>query len=201
MSDFGDFSRYSRIIPEEHLPALRSSLKRIPDFSWLLAAPHPTERRLQGDILKECPTVVIDDLGEPRATKFPVMILNNSCDLPDDRMDFVTIAPVVDFGKYLEFEKSRRSPNSLDGFAKAIRQNDKTELFYLPKFAGFQNGALVLLHLVCSVSAKVYRSLLSSGKREASFTQIGFYFLLIKLTTHLARAESAEVERASGYPG
>ncbi len=195
MSEFGDFSRYSRIIPEEHQPALKSSLKRIPDFSWLLSDPHPTEHRLQGDILRECPTVVIDDAGAPRAKGFAVMILNNSCDLPDDRVDFVTAAPIVDFGKFLEFEKHRRSKSSLEGFAKAIRQNEKTELFYLPKFAGFENGALVLLHLVCSVSAKLYRDLLAAGKREASFTQIGFYFLLIKLTTHLARAESTDVQR------
>ena len=126
------------------------------------------------------------------------MILNNSCDLPDDRVDFVTAAPIVDFGKFLEFEKRRRSKSSLDGFAKAIRQNEKTELFYLPKFGGFEHGALVLLHLVCSVSAKVYRGLLAAGKREASFTQIGFYFLLIKLTTHLARAESTDVQRTGG---
>lgn len=198
MSEFGDFSRYSRIIPEEHQPALRSSLKRIPDFSWLLAQPHPTEHRLQGDILRDFPTVVIDDSGSPKAKKFPVMILNNSCDLPDDRMDFVTAAPIVDFGKFLEFEKRRRSQSSLEGFAKAIRQNEKSELFYLPKFAGFEHGALVLLHLVCSVSAKMYRNLLSAGKREASFTQIGFYFMLIKLTTHLARAESTDVQRTGG---
>ena len=196
MSDFGDFSRYSRIIPEEHQSALRSSLKRIPDFSWLLAGPHPSESRLQGDILADCPTVVIDDSGSPKSTEFPVMILNNSCDLPDDRINFVTAAPIVDFGKFLEIEKKRRSASSLEGFAKAIRQNEKTELLYLPKFGRFEHGALVLLHLVCSVSAKLYRNLLSAQKRQASFTQIGFYFLLIKLTTHLARAESSDVQRS-----
>lgn len=195
MGEIGDFSRYSRIIPEEHQPALQSSLKRIPDFSWLLANPHPSEERLQGDILRDCPTALIDDTGAPRANAFAVMILNNSCDLPDDRVDFVTAAPIVDFGKFLEFEKGRRSTASLEGFAKAIRQNEKTELLYLPEFGGFEHGAIVLLHLVCSVSAKLYRSLLSAGKREASFTQIGFYFLLIKLTTHFARAESTDVQR------
>lgn len=198
MSEFGDFSRHSRVIPEEHQPALRSSLKRIPDYSWMLVEPDSTESRLQGDILTDCPTVVIDDLGAPRAKQFPVMILNNSCDLPDGRIDFVTAAPIVDFGKFLEFEKRRRSQSSLEGFAKAIRQNDKTELFYLPKFAGFEHGALVLLHLACSVSAKVYGNLLSAGRRQASFTQIGFYFMLIKLTTHLARAESTDVKRSGG---
>ena len=195
MSYLDDFSRYSRVIPEEHQPALRSSLKKIPDFSWLLAPPHPTEDRLQGDLVRDFPTVFLDDLSAPRFRKFTVMILNNTCDLPNDRLDFVTAAPVVDFQHYLDFEKNRRSQESLDGYAKSIRSNDKTELFYLPAFTGFENGALVLLHLVCSVSAKVYRKALRAGQRVSSFSQIGFYFLLIKLTTHLARAETTEVTR------
>jgi hypothetical protein len=40
MTDLDDFSRYARIIPEEHQPALRKCLKKIPDFSWLLSEPH-----------------------------------------------------------------------------------------------------------------------------------------------------------------
>jgi hypothetical protein len=195
MSELDDFSRYARIIPEEHQPALRGNLKKIPDFSWLLGKPHHTEERLQGDLLKGFPTVFLDNNGAPRSEKFTVMILNNSCDLPEGRIDFITAAPIVDFQEYLEFEKPKRSPQSLESYARSIRNNDKTELFYLPKFAGFEQGALVLLHLVCSVSANVYREALRRGQRVASFTQTGFYFLLIKLTTHLARAESAEVIR------
>ena len=126
------------------------------------------------------------------------MILNNSCDLPEGRVDFVTVAPVVDFNKYLEFERTKRGATaSLQGYAEAIRKNDKTELFYLPAFNDFPYGAIVLLHLVCSVSSQVYQDALNHGSRMASFTQPGFYFLLIKLTTHLARAESREVERTN----
>ena len=45
------------------------------------------------------------------------------------------------------------------------------------------------------VSTQLYHEALNQGKRLASFTQTGFYFLLIKLTTHLARAESHDVAR------
>jgi hypothetical protein len=125
------------------------------------------------------------------------MVLNNTCDLPDGRVDFVTVAPIIDFGQFLEFEKHRRSMASLEGLAEAIRHNNKTELFYLPRFENFEHGGLVLLHLACPVSANIYRGLLHEKKRAASFSQIGFYFFLIKLTTHLARVESADVERAN----
>src|ERR1041385_4964193 len=109
MAELDDFSRYTRIIPKEHIPALSRDLKKIPDFSWLLGQPHREIERLQGDLLKEFPTVVLDDDAKPRCRDFTVMILNNTCDLPDGRLDFVTAAPIVDFNKYLEFERTRRS--------------------------------------------------------------------------------------------
>jgi hypothetical protein len=209
MSPLKDFSRYGTIIPEEHLPALERNLKRVPDFSWLVDLPHPTFERLQGDVLRDFPTVFLDEKGVPRSRPFTVMILNNTCDLPDDRLDFVTAAPIVDFNEYLEFERKRRFhgkdaveesdkkriEDSLQEFGRVLRNNDKTEILYLPPFPDFTHGGLVLLHLVCSVSANLYRDALRRSQRLVSFTQTGFYYLLIKLTTHLARAETKEVIR------
>jgi len=209
MSPLDDFSRYTTIIPEEHLPALTRNLKRIPDFSWLIGLPHVEIDRLQGDVLANFPTVFLDEAAVPRSRQFTVMILNNTCDLPDGRLDFVTAAPIVDFNKYLEFERERRLrdktnledsekrriEDSLQEFGRVLRNNDKTEILYLPPFLDFTHGALVLLHLVCSVSAKLYHDALRQSRRVASFTQTGFYFLLIKLTTHLARADTKEVVR------
>lgn len=209
MSSLDDFSRYARIIPEEHLPALARNLKRIPDFSWLISRPHAEIERLQGDLLVDFPTVFLDEAGAPRSRQFTVMILNNTCDLPDDRLDSVTAAPVVDFNNYLTFERERRFrdktnvgdlerqriEDSLQEFGRILRNNDKTEILYLPPFSEFTHGALVLLYLVCSVSARLYHDALGQSRRVASFTQTGFYFLLIKLTTHLARAETTEVGR------
>lgn len=209
MSCLEDFSHYARIIPTEHLDALQQDLRKVPDFSWLLDRPHSSIERLQGDMIKNFPVVFLDETASPSCQKFTAMILNNTCDLPDDRLDFVTAAPVVDFKKYLEFEREKRIrekgrphkerkrqvEESLQGYADAIRRNNKTELLYLPRFGDFPDGALVLLHLVASVSSRIYHEALRNGCRVASFTQTGFYFLLIKLTTHLSRAESAEVVR------
>ena len=212
MSPVEDFSRFATIIPEEHLPALANNLRRIPDFSWLLDLPHAEIERLQGDVLPNFPTVFLDEGGEPRSREFTVLVLNNTCDLPDDRLDFITTAPIVDFNKYLEFERERqyrdkngladwekrRIEDRLQEYGRVLRNNDKTEILYLPPFSDFTHGALVLLHLVCSVSAKLYYDALRQGRRVASFTQTGFYFLLIKLTTHFARAKASEVARANG---
>lgn len=209
MVELDDFSRYARIIPKEHIPALSRDLKKIPDFSWLLSRPHQEIERLQGDLLRDFPTVVLDDDGNPRCRNFSVLILNNTCDLPQGRLDFVTAAPVVDFNKYLEFERNRRLKgvtadadkkrveDSIQELARVLRSNNKTEILFLPRFGEFEHGALVLLYLVCSVSANIYHEALRAGRRLASFTQTGFYFLLIKLTTHIARTETTQVFRKS----
>jgi hypothetical protein len=102
-----------------------------------LDKPHPELERLQGDLVDDFPTVIIAPDGRPSSRNFPVMILNNSCDLPNGRLSFVTAVPIVDFGKYLETERSRRGPESLAGYAEAIRKNNRTELPYLPPFGGF----------------------------------------------------------------
>jgi hypothetical protein len=212
MSPIDDFWRFSRIIPEEQLPALVNNLKKIPDFSWIIDTPHPDIDRLQGDVLSKFPTVVLDEQGEARSQEFTVLVLNNTCDLPDDRLDFITAAPIFDFNTYLEFERERRLrgkdtlndsekrriEDSLQEYGRVLRNNDKTEILYLPPFSEFTHGALVFLHLVCSVSARLYHDALRQGRRVASFTQTGFYFLLMKLTTHFARAETPEVTRRPG---
>ncbi len=195
MNPLDDLSRYGNVIPHEHLPALGRDLKRIPDFSWVLSSPHPSEKYLQGDILSDFPTVFLDPTGAPRQRRFTVMVLNNTCDLLEGRMDFITAAPIVDFNSFILSEKKRRTPVSVESFAHAIRKNDKTELLYLPPFDTFPQGGLVFLHLMCSISSKLYQDALRNGNRIASFSQTGFYFLLMKLTIHLTRMESNEVLR------
>lgn len=196
MSVLLDFSRYANIIPEIQQEPLSRSLRKIPDFSWLLADPHPTEPRLQGDLLKDFPTVILDEQCSARTADFTVMILNNTCDLPDDRLDAITAVPIVDFEQFLRAESGERSEASLQNYASSIRKNEITELFYLPPFLGFPSGGLALLHLACSVSNALYHRALQEGRRVASFTQVGFYFLLIKLTNHIARPETNEVVRS-----
>jgi hypothetical protein len=192
-----DFSRYSRIIPEEHHAGLERGLRSVPDFGWLLSAPHQSQDRLQGDLLADFPTVFLDNKEQARTHRFTVLVLNNTCDLPDRRLDFVTVAPVLNFEHYVHFEKRRRPLVSVEGYASDLRRNRISELFYLPPFDGFSGGGVALLHLACSVSSEVYQTAVASRKRVASFTQVGFYYFLMKVTTHLTRPESDEVVRTA----
>lgn len=206
----GDFAKYGDLIPVEHIPHLTRDFKKVPDFSWLLGAPHSSLDRLQGDILRSLPTVFLDDSGQPRARNFPALVLNNSCDLPDDRLESIAIAPVLDFHQYADFhvkakiseagdnpKKIQQAENAAANYLEDVRKNKISEILYLPAYGDFSNGAIVLLERICSIPMALYRRSLASNGRMASFTQSGFYYFLMKLVFHLARAESQEVERQS----
>jgi hypothetical protein len=123
------------------------------------------------------------------------MIVNNSCDLVPGRAGFVTVAPVFDLGKYLQAESRRRSQESLANYQREIRHNQISELFYFPGIRGFEVGAIVRLGMLCSVAASHLDDSVNTDSRVTSFTQTGFYVLLMKLTHHLTRSETSEVRR------
>ena len=48
MMDLEQAARQSGVIPTEKVASLLASLKRVPDYSWVLLPPHSSEERLQG---------------------------------------------------------------------------------------------------------------------------------------------------------
>jgi hypothetical protein len=187
--------RRSSVIPKEKQESLISDLRRIPDFSWLVGAPNPHVEKLQGDFLASFPVCYINSKLEPAVARKSVMIINNTCDLPDGRGSFVSVAPVIDFKKYIESQAGKRTTESLRNHEADLRKNQISELFFIPQITGFADGAIVMLNKICSVPASFLNEAVSNGARIGSFTQNGFYVLLIKLTHHLTRRESEDVSR------
>jgi hypothetical protein len=188
-------AQQSGVIPPEKVAALITCLKKVPGFSWLLTEPHPTQSRLQGDVFGEVPVAVVDSDGQPRCKPCTVLILNNTCDLQPNRAKFVTVAPVFDFGDFLEYEIRKHGEARAGNYLKDVMANKVFEILWLPPFGAFSRGALVFLDQVGAVASPLYESAVATNRRMASFSQNGFYFLLIKVTKHLARPESDEVIR------
>ena len=193
--NFDDAVRTSPVIRDEHRDALLEHLKRIPEFSWLVGLPNRHIDRLQGDFIGEFPIVFLRPDGSALSKRRPVMVINNTCDLPDGQSSFVSVAPVLDLEKYLLTQSGKREHNSLANYERDIRKNKVTNLFYIPHLPGFHKGAIVRLDMICSVSSELLAQAVSHGNRLASFTQSGFYLLLMKLNYHFVRSESAEVSR------
>ena len=107
----------------------------------------------------------------------------------------MTVAPVLDFGAFSEHVVHKRGQERASNYLKDVMSNKVYEMLWLPAFNSFSKGAVVFLDKMGAVSSSVYESALAGNRRLASFSQTGFYFLLIKLTKHLARPESEEVLR------
>jgi len=193
--NFQEAVHSSSVIREEHKHSLSERLRSIPEFSWLVGLPNEFTDRLQGDFFREFPIVYLKPTGEVVNGRKPVMILNNTCDLPAGRSTMVSVASVFDLERYMQAQSGRRNPQSLADYERDIRHNRISELLFIPNLPGFSTGAIVRLDMVCSVAATFLAVAVEKGGRLASFTQNGFYLLLMKLTYHLTRIESVEVSR------
>ena len=187
--------RRSSVIPKDRQESLISDLRKIPDFSWLVGAPNRYIEKLQGDFISSFPVCYIDPKQEPVLSRRSVMIVNNTCDLPEGQGNFVSVAPVFDFNKYIESQTGKKSAEALKNHEADLRKNQISHLFFIPHISGFADGALVRLDMICTVPISFLNEAVSSGLRIGSFTQNGFYVLLMKLTQHLTRRESEEVSR------
>lgn len=193
--NFEQAVRDSSVIRQEHKDPLLEHLRRIPEFSWLLGLPNPHNDRLQGDFFRDFPVVFLKPDGTAVQNRRPVMILNNTCDLPAGRSTFVSMAPVFDLEKFLLHESGKREKQSLADFERTIRDNKVSNLLYVPHLADFKQGAIVRLDMICSVAFSFLDEAVADGRRLASFTQSGFYLMLMKMTYHLTRSESPDISR------
>src|ERR1051325_870649 len=130
----------SGVIPPDKVASLLASLKKVPDYSWVLSSPHPSEERLQGDLLSEFPVAVVDGEGNPRCGKFAVLVLNNTCDLQPGRSQFVTLAPAMDFARFSETYIAQEGEEGARSYLHSVRANKIYEILWLPSFASFKEG-------------------------------------------------------------
>jgi hypothetical protein len=191
--DLGEAIFLSQFILPEHKPGLTELLRR-DDFDWLVDAPHSEEPRLQGDLLRSVPVALIDSQGQPRTAALPAMVINNTCDLQQGRSNFVTVAPASEYEVFAEkITRERATAQSAASYMRHIQSNRIDEVIFIPRCPGFAAGLVVHLDRLCSLSSPVYDLALAEGQRLASFSQSGFYYLLIKMTRFLARAEPGDV--------
>jgi hypothetical protein len=180
-------------IPRDRIDGLLRILKSPGNFDWYLAEPHPQEDRLQGDIHVEFPTAFVGPDGLPRFRKFPIIIINNTCDLQPERSQFVSVAPILDFEFYKDQLISRKSAPSAENTIRDLKANRIFDMLWIPPVKGFTSGAVALLSNITSASSMVLERSIASGQRIASLSEKGFYTFLIQITRFLARPESSEI--------
>jgi hypothetical protein len=196
MIDLEEAALRTSLVPPEKVASFLSALKKVPEFGWLLMPAHAEVQRLQGDLHADFPVALIAPDGRAVSKKFAVLILNNTCDLQPKRSSFVNVAPVMDFQDFTKSVIEKRGEDGARSYLHEIRSNKVLEVLWLPPFHTFKQGGIVFLDRISTAAFQIYEQSLANNARLASFSQNGFYYFLIKITSHLARAESAEVQRS-----
>lgn len=150
--------------------------------------PHPEQLHLQGDLFQDFPFPVITEAGELELHERTVLVLNNTCDLEPDRMDFVSVVPVLHVDEEVEAAYGK-------SFLTTAKANKVSDLFYIGPFAGNPKGVFAYLGQPVHVPVNLFRDQLKKGSRIASLTQKGAYVFQMKFMYHVARAETDEVIR------
>jgi hypothetical protein len=94
-------AQLSGVVQPGHLPSLLSRLRSLESYSWLITTPNAAIDRLQGDFLRDFPTVFLGPRNSVLQKPFTVMLINNTCDLVEGRSGFVTVAPGFYFPSFM----------------------------------------------------------------------------------------------------
>lgn len=143
----------------------------------------------QGDVLGPVSLYTTDADGAVSVFEGSAMLLSNTCDAEHD--DFVILAVCFPFAVF-----------AADGRLPAIITNETYDLMYLRSVP--QIGDIVIdLARVSSVSRTFLVQEINGGRtrRVASLSSLGFWFFLSKLTVHLMRPESRDVNRIASPAG
>ena len=188
-------AKSSGFVRKEHARGLISQLK-LPHFGWIISDPSQREQRLQGDVFKNLPIALIGPDGSCKSARLTAMVVNNACDLQEDRSQFVTVVPLQSFTSFSQFQDSAfETTFQKDDFLHSVVNNKVTEFLYLPAGPQLSEATVVLLNRLSTLSSEVYEASLLSGDRVASLTQNGFYLLLMRMGNYLLRPESSDVIR------
>jgi len=153
----------------------------------------------QGDGIRD---MLFVNLPDPKIKPVPSMILSNTCDI-----DLVNIrnfpsqivyTPIFNLSKYQEalYKKSNKSKVQIDSHIKAIKYQEITQIFYLPKVEGKLDDSIVFFDRVCNFPNKLIPRNNLKEKRLFTLSDYGAYLFVLKLSIHFTRIQD-QVERKS----
>ena len=176
------------LFPSLDSPNAREYLNKIwkKDPPWLeLYATQFPLKLCQGDIVNPVTFIVEDEQGDFGELVAPGMILSHSCDIDED--DNITLAACRPFDRF----KTHRSVGD-------IKNNTFFGAFYLRSVPSL-GDQVVDFSILQSVRTKRLAQAIPDGAvtRVMSFSDLGYYFLIAKLTVRFLRPQSAEEVRGS----
>ena len=159
---------------------------------WVYATCFPSTT-YQGDVFTNLPFVAVDDEGEVVRVETSGMIISNTCDAQPGQGDSLLVAPVWYLSEY-------RAQHGLEGQAlenhlQSLMENKLSQMLVLPRGADIPD-CVVDFGRLSSISLEHFQRKKDKA-RIASLSQVGHYFLLMKLAYHFTRPEAPDAKRVS----
>lgn len=153
----------------------------------------------QGDGIRD---MLFVNLPNPDIKPAPGMILSNTCDIdPSNVRNFpsqVVYAPIFNLFKYQEAlnKNSGKTKEQIDSHIQSIKNQEITQIFYLPKVEGKIDSSIVFFDRACNYPNKLISRESLNKKRLFTLSDYGSYLFLLKLSIHFTRVQD-KVERKS----
>lgn len=150
----------------------------------------------QGDGINNLTFVNIPSMEDYQA---PGIILSNTCDInlknQRETPTKIVYAPIFKLENYIELLQSHNAYN--EQHIEAIRNQQVTQIFYLPKGMELEYEGIVHLdHISSADNESIARDNLGNT-RIFKLSLFGFYAFIIKITHHFSRVNKELIEERS----
>lgn len=158
---------------------------------------HDSKIIYQGDGLKN---LLVVNLPQSEIKPVPSIILSNTCDIDlQNQRNFpsqIVYAPIFNLEKYQQtlLRNSKKSEEQITNHIDAIRKQEITQIFYLPKFEGKLDESIVFLDRVNNMPNILIERDKIITNRIFTLSDYGAYLFLLKLSIHFTRVQD-KVER------
>ena len=121
------------------------------------------------------------------------LILSNTCDMSSQNTRYlpvsVTFAPIMSVEGYKKLSlRANRTDEQILQKIKAIKSQQVTNMFYLPKGRNMHEEGVVLFNDIHSMPVSALSDPISE-QRNFTLSMAGFYILLFKLSVHFCRVQ------------
>lgn len=151
----------------------------------------------QGDGIND---LLVVNIPQSEIRPVPGIIISNTCDIdlenPRNFPSQVVYAPIFSLEKYsqaLSNNSSKTKSQILDHIS-AIKKQEITQIFFLPKLEGKLDDSIVFLDRVNNMPNKMISREDLPSKRIFTLSDYGAYMFLLKLSIHFTRIQD-KVER------
>jgi hypothetical protein len=211
---------------KKYLPQYLSDTAVAKLFSELKVFPGNIDQRMYSSFLNDSKRVYQGDgysgllhceLPNPRADNLNGLILSNTCDIAQENERFMASrlvhSPILKLDKYYQLlirrfvDTGKKEQEVIDQHIEAIKKQQISNIFFLPKGARLSEDSIILYDRVSSLPSDFIPEQEITSRRIFVLSDYGFYLFIVKLAIHFTRIKEGvirtepnnQVDEPTGY--